>query len=122
MNIARFLRIVILKNICERLLLYLTDFLEQLVFSEAIFQNSFSKIFFKFYFTFVSLYNFFHLLSWFSSYSQVKLFVYKLMWRTYLFTFTQKKSFRTRNYHSLPTGESAISRNIKFFYFNFVIT
>ena len=29
-----------------------------------------------------------------SSYSQIKLFVYKLMWGTFLFTFTPKKLFR----------------------------
>ena len=52
-NIANFLRTAILKNICERLLLYLTDVLEQLVFRESIFQNSLSKIFISnFYFTF----------------------------------------------------------------------
>ena len=56
-NIANFLRTAILKNmclICERLLLYLTDILEQLVFREAIFQNSLSDLTFisDFYFTF----------------------------------------------------------------------
>ena len=37
---SKFLRIAILKIICERLLLYLTDFSEQLVFRENIFQKS----------------------------------------------------------------------------------
>ena len=55
-NIANFLRTTILKNICERLLLYLTDISEQLVFRKAIFQNSLSSIFISnFYFTFNSL-------------------------------------------------------------------
>ena len=46
----------IFKNICERLLLCLTEFSEQLVFREAIFQNSLSNIFISnFYFTFVSI-------------------------------------------------------------------
>ena len=55
-NIANFLRTAILKNvrlICERLLLYLMEFLEQLVFREAIFKNSLSDILTSnFYFTF----------------------------------------------------------------------
>ena len=55
-NITKFLRTSILKNICERLLLCLTDFSEQLVFREAIFQYSLSNIFISnFYFTFVSI-------------------------------------------------------------------
>ena len=58
-NIAKFLRTAILNNICERQLLYLTDFSEQLVFREAISQSSLSNIFISnFYFTFVSLYTF----------------------------------------------------------------
>ena len=60
-NIANFLRTAILKNIWERLLLHLTDFSEQLVFRETIFQNSFLKV--------SSL-----KLSYFSSHSQIKLF------------------------------------------------
>ena len=55
-NISNFLGTAVLKNICERLLLYLTDISEQLVFREAIFQNSLSNIFISnFYFTFNSL-------------------------------------------------------------------
>ena len=38
-NIANFLRTAILKNVCERLLLNLTDFSEQLVFREATFSE-----------------------------------------------------------------------------------
>ena len=46
----------ILKNICEQLLLYLTDFSEQLLFGEAIFYNSLSNMFISSsYFTFVSV-------------------------------------------------------------------
>ena len=77
MNIANFLRTAILKNIWERLLLYLMDFSEQLVFREAIFQKSFLKV--------SSL-----KLSYFSSYSQIKLFV-QINTENLLFTFTQKK-------------------------------
>ena len=55
-NIANFLRTAILKNMClirERLVLNLTEFLEQQVFKEAIFQNSLSNIFISnSYFTF----------------------------------------------------------------------
>ena len=55
-NIAKFLRTVTLKNIRERLLLYITHISEQLIFREAIFQNSLSNIFISnFNFTFVSL-------------------------------------------------------------------
>ena len=55
-NIAKFLGTSILKNICKRLLLHLTDFSEQLVFREAVFQNSLSNTFISnFYSTFVSL-------------------------------------------------------------------
>ena len=75
-NTANFLRTAILKNIWECLLLYLTDFLEQLVFREAIFQNSFLKV--------SSL-----KLSQFSSYSQIKLFV-QINMENLLFTFTKK--------------------------------
>ena len=64
-TVATFFRIAILKHICERLLLYLTDFSDQLVFKEAIFWNSLSNIFiFNFCFTlasfniFISLNNF----------------------------------------------------------------
>ena len=39
--IAKFLRIAILKNIRERLLLTLTDFSEQLVFREAFFRTAY---------------------------------------------------------------------------------
>ena len=40
------------KNICERLRLYLTDFSEQLVFTEGVFQNSLTNIFISnFYWT-----------------------------------------------------------------------
>ena len=39
-----FLRTAILKNIWKRLLLYLRDFSEQLVFREVIFQSSFLKV------------------------------------------------------------------------------
>ena len=45
MKIAKFLWTVILKNTCKRLRLHLTDFSEQLVFREAIFQNNLSNIF-----------------------------------------------------------------------------
>ena len=41
-NVAKFLRTDILKNICERLFLCLMDFLEQIVFKEA-FQNGLSN-------------------------------------------------------------------------------
>ena len=55
---CKILRTVILKNICE-LLLYLTDFSEQLLFEKAIFQNSLACLTYlftsNFYFTFVSL-------------------------------------------------------------------
>ena len=55
-NIAKFLRAAILKNICERLLLHLTNFSKQFVFREAIFRNSLSNIIISnLYFTFVSL-------------------------------------------------------------------
>ena len=56
-NIAKSLIPAILKNICERLLLYLSDFSDQLVFREAIFQNSLPNILFL---TFTSL--LFHLI------------------------------------------------------------
>ena len=57
MNIAKFLRTAILENAFERLLLSLTEFLEQLVFREAVFQNSLSN---NLFLTFISL--LFHLI------------------------------------------------------------
>ena len=54
--IAKFSRTAIMKFICEQLLLHLTTFSEQLVFREAIFQNSLSNIFVSnFCFTCLSL-------------------------------------------------------------------
>ena len=54
--VAKFLRAATLKNICERLLLYLTGFFRTTVFTEVIFQKSLLNIFVSnFNFPFVSL-------------------------------------------------------------------
>ena len=56
-NVVKFLRIAVLKNICKLLLLlYLTDFPEQLVFKKLFFRTAYLTYFFSnFDFPFVSL-------------------------------------------------------------------
>ena len=101
LNIEKFLGTAILKNICERLLLHLTDFSEQLVCRQAIFQNVLFLTYY-FYFAFVS-FNTFISLSNFIAYrdsqakenvhvdkeSNSRKFRVVLM---YIFSYTQKLS------------------------------